>query len=77
MSDREFDQFLDALSYQCPMPLLKTKQAIRHMKSGEVLKVIASDKGSVRDFKAFISHSDHEMLEMFEQNDQFFYYIKK
>lgn len=77
MSEFYFDQLLDATELNCPMPLLKTKQALRYLDVGQVLKVIATDAGSVRDFSAFIEHSEHRMLEMFESDSQYFYYIEK
>ncbi|MEM5527617.1 sulfurtransferase TusA family protein [Gammaproteobacteria bacterium AS21] len=77
MFDNHFDHYLDALAYSCPMPLLKTKQALRHMNVGEVLKVVASDPGSVRDFNAFVKHGNLEMLAMYEYEDQYLYYIRK
>jgi len=77
MFDNHFDHYLDALAYSCPMPLLKTKQALRHMNVGEVLKVVASDPGSVRDFNAFVEHSKLEMLAMYEYEEQYLYFIRK
>lgn len=77
MPEFHFDQYLDATMYNCPMPLLKTKQALRYLDVGKVLKVVATDAGSVRDFSAFIEHSEHEMLEMFEQDQTYYYYIEK
>ena len=77
MSEFHFDEQLDATMYNCPMPLLKTKQALRYLDEGKVLKVVATDAGSVRDFSAFIEHSEHEMLHMFEKEQQYYYFIKK
>ena len=47
------DQELDARGLNCPLPILKTKKALTAMQSGQVLKVVATDAGSVRDFAAF------------------------
>lgn len=72
-----FDQLLDAAGLACPLPLLKTKQALHRMNAGEVLKVIATDSGSVRDFKVFIDLSDHEMVDSFMEDEQYIYIIRR
>ncbi|MEH6445799.1 MAG: sulfurtransferase TusA family protein [Oceanospirillaceae bacterium] len=77
MSELDFDQCLDATAFNCPMPLLKTKQALRYLSPGEVLKVVASDAGAVRDFSAFIEYSEHQMLDMFEREAKYYFYIKR
>jgi TusA-related sulfurtransferase len=68
---------LDVCDLRCPLPLLKAKRALQGLSEGSVLKVIATDPGSKRDFKAYIEHSNHEMLCSFEENSQFVYIIKK
>ncbi|EPJ48148.1 MAG: sirA-like protein [Osedax symbiont Rs1] len=77
MSELYFDEVLDVSAFNCPMPLLKTKQALRSIKKGAVLKVIATDAGSVRDFSAFIQHSAHQLLDMYERDQSFYFYILK
>lgn len=77
MVEQHFDQYLDATAYDCPMPLLKTKQALRHMLPHNVLKVVTCDAGSVRDFSAFIEQGKHQMLAMYEQEQKYYYFIKK
>ncbi|EPJ54986.1 MAG: hypothetical protein OFPI_05200 [Osedax symbiont Rs2] len=77
MSDIHFDQLLDVTDFNCPMPLLKAKQALRHMHKGAVLQVVATDAGSVRDFSVFIEHSGHEMLERYESEQYYYYFIRK
>lgn len=72
----EPDQFVDASGLNCPLPLLKAKQALNRMQTNELLKVVATDAGSVRDFKAFTDLSDHVLLESFTQGDRFIYYIR-
>lgn len=73
----EPDQLLDASDLNCPLPLLKAKQALSKMVTGQVLKVIATDAGSVRDFKAYTDQSDHVLLESFTDQDQFIYLIRR
>jgi len=68
---------LDVTDLRCPLPLLKAKRELNGLSEGGVLKVIATDPGSKRDFSAYIEHSNHEMLCTFEENSQFIYIIKK
>jgi len=53
---------LDATGLQCPMPLLKAKRALNGMAPGERLRVLATDRGSVRDFRVFAEQSGHRLL---------------
>ncbi len=68
---------LDARGLNCPLPILKAKKAINELNSGEVLKVIATDPGSVKDFEAFTKQTGHELLESAEQGGEFVFLIKK
>ena len=77
MSEFKIDQTLDASGLACPMPLLKTKQSLHKMTDGQVLKVIATDAGSIRDVTAFIEHSDHTLLESFTESEPYEYVIRK
>lgn len=56
------DRELDARGLNCPLPILKAKKALADMTSGQVLKVIATDTGSVRDFQAFAKQTGNELL---------------
>ena len=71
------DQKLDACGLTCPLPLLKAKQALNSMNSGEILNIICTDSGSVRDFKVFCQQSGNELLESSEEQGIFSYYLKK
>ena len=57
------DKELDARGLNCPLPILKAKKALADMLSGQTLKVIATDSGSVRDFQAFAKQTGNELLE--------------
>jgi tRNA 2-thiouridine synthesizing protein A len=57
------DKELDARGLNCPLPILKAKKALADMLSGQTLKVIATDAGSVRDFQAFAKQTGNELLE--------------
>ena len=68
---------LDLSGLQCPMPLLKAKLALNGMDQNQVLKVVATDPGSEKDFHLFVQQSNHEILD-FEKNDQsYVYWIRK
>ncbi|KDE38399.1 MAG: sulfurtransferase TusA family protein [Nitrincola lacisaponensis] len=71
------DQLLDTSGLNCPLPLLKAKQALSRMVPGQLLQVIATDAGSVRDFKAYTDQSDHTLLKSFTEQDRFIYIIRR
>ncbi len=68
---------LDLSGLQCPMPLLKAKLALNGMAAGQVLKVIATDPGSERDFHMFAEHSDHRILHFSKDETAYCYWIRK
>lgn len=59
----DIHQELDARGLNCPLPILKAKKALSSMHSGEVLKVVATDPGSLRDFQAFARQTGNELLD--------------
>ncbi len=71
------DAELDAIGLRCPLPLLKAKLKLRDLADGQVLRVIATDLGSVRDFKSYTRLSGHELLSFSEQGGKYCYLIKK
>lgn len=77
MSAPEHDQILDASGLNCPLPLLKAKLALHQLLPGQVLKVIATDAGSVRDFPAYTQVSDHELLHTFTDEQYYIYWIRR
>ena len=68
---------LDASGLNCPLPVLKAQKALKDLAAGEVLKVIASDPGSVEDFEAFCQTTGHELLESEAEDGIFTFVIKK
>lgn len=68
---------VDASGLNCPMPLLKAKQGLKALASGECLEVIATDPGSVRDFKVFSELSGNELLLSQQENERYRYILKK
>ncbi|HIO91852.1 MAG TPA: sulfurtransferase TusA family protein [Leucothrix mucor] len=75
MSD--FNDELDARGLNCPLPILRCKKAINKLESGQVLKIVATDPGSVKDFQAFCKQTGNELLETTEAGDEFTFFIKK
>lgn len=68
---------LDASGLRCPMPVLQTKQEIKMIEIGEVLKVVATDIGTKKDFPAWANRSGNEILEMREDGDSIIWFIKR
>ena len=68
---------LDTRGLNCPLPILKAKKALADMKSGEVLKVVATDPGSMRDFQAFARQTGNELVEQAANNDEFVHYLRR
>jgi TusA-related sulfurtransferase len=71
------DRELDTRGLNCPLPILKAKKALADMASGEVLKVVATDPGSMRDFQAFARQTGNELVEQAARNDEFVHYLKR
>lgn len=71
------DKTEDASDLACPMPIIKTKQALEGMKVGEILKVISTDPGSVSDMKAWTGKTGHALLGQEQSGDQYIFYIRK
>lgn len=72
-----FDKEYDASGLSCPLPILKTKKALAEMASGQVLKVLATDSGSVKDMQAFADQTGNSLLATEEANGKFTFYMKK
>jgi tRNA 2-thiouridine synthesizing protein A len=72
-----FDQELDATGLNCPLPILRAKKSLQEMSVGQVLHIIATDPGSVKDFEAFSKQTGNELLESKEEDGKFFFLIKK
>jgi TusA-related sulfurtransferase len=68
---------LDTRGLNCPLPILKAKKALAEMQSGDVLKVVATDPGSVRDFQAFARQTGNELLEQSSAADEFIHYLRR
>ena len=68
---------LDTSGMNCPLPILKTKKAIKDLASGETLKVLSTDPGSVKDFEAFCRSTGNELMESGEDGGTYNFLIKK
>lgn len=71
------DLELDARGLNCPLPILKSKKALAGMASGQVLKVICTDAGSVRDFQAFARQTGNELLQQDQIGPEFVTWLKR
>lgn len=72
-----FDQELDASGLNCPLPILRAKKSLAGLQSGQVLRIIATDPGSVKDFEAFSKQTGNELMESTEEGGKFLFLIKK
>ncbi|HEX7648280.1 MAG TPA: sulfurtransferase TusA family protein [Noviherbaspirillum sp.] len=73
----DFDKDLDARGLNCPLPILKAKKALAEMTSGQILRVQATDPGSVRDFQAFARQTGNILVGQSEENKEFTFYMKR
>jgi tRNA 2-thiouridine synthesizing protein A len=72
-----FDKEFDASGMSCPLPIVKTKKSLTDMNSGQVLKVISTDSGSVKDMQAFADQTGNTLLESTQEGSKFVFYMKK
>ena len=68
---------IDLSGLQCPMPLLKAKLALNNMEAAQVLKVVATDSASEKDFHMFVDQTKHQILDFQKDDRAYFYWIKK
>ncbi|HLO61442.1 MAG TPA: sulfurtransferase TusA family protein [Azonexus sp.] len=73
----EFDRDLDVKGLNCPLPILRTKKTLAEMESGQILRVVATDPGSLKDFPAFAKQTGNELLEHKEENRIFEFFLKR
>lgn len=72
-----FDQELDACGLNCPLPILRAKKTLAGMDSGQVLRILATDPGAVKDFEAFARQTGHELLDVSEDAGRFAFTLRK
>ena len=73
----EFNKELDTRGLRCPLPILRCKKGMAEIEGGQVLKVVATDPGAVKDFQAFCKQTGHELLSLTEQDKEFTFFIRK
>lgn len=73
----EFNKELDARGLNCPLPILRCKKALVDIQPGQVLKIMATDPGSVKDFQAFCKQTGHELLSQEEHDGEYHFWMKK
>ncbi|MGJ9419464.1 sulfurtransferase TusA family protein [Massilia sp. CMS3.1] len=72
-----FQLDLDARGLNCPLPILKAKKALAELASGEVLRITATDTGSVRDFQAFAKQTGNALLSHSHSNGEFVFLMRR
>lgn len=73
----EFHSELDTNGLSCPLPILRAKKAIQAMDAGQILRVSATDPGSIKDMEAFCKQTGNELLESSQDANAFIFMIKK
>jgi tRNA 2-thiouridine synthesizing protein A len=73
----QFDKEIDTRGLNCPLPILRTKKALGDVLSGQVLKIVATDPGSVKDFETFSRQTGHQLLSHSETGGEFTFLMKK
>ena len=68
---------IDTRGLNCPLPILKAKKALSDMASGQLLKVVATDSGSLRDFQAFARQTGNELVEQQTVGDEFIHVLRR
>jgi len=73
----DFDKEVDTKGLSCPLPILRAKKALAELASGEVLKIVCTDPGSIRDFKAFAKQTGNELLAQETEGELFIHFLKR
>ena len=71
------DKAIDPRGLNCPLPILKAKKALADMQSGQLLKVVATDQGSIRDFQAFAKQTGNELVEQQTVGAEFVHVLRR
>jgi tRNA 2-thiouridine synthesizing protein A len=73
----EYDREVDARGLACPLPILRAKKALADMQSGQILKVVSTDRGSVRDFQAFAKQTGNDLLRQLTADPEFVHFLRR
>lgn len=71
------DKELDVRGLSCPLPILRTRQALKAIEAGKVLKITSTDPGSLRDFEAFATQTGNELVETRQSNGEYVFVLRK
>lgn len=77
LSGQPFDVELDARLLSCPLPILRTKKSLSQMDSGQVLRILATDKDAPKDFEVFCRQTGNELLSSTERDGEFVFYLRR
>ena len=77
MDSHEIDAEVDARGLNCPLPILRAKKALAGMASGQLLRVVATDTGSLRDFQAFARQTGNELVEQRTEGEEFIHVLRR
>lgn len=77
MSGQQFDVELDARQLSCPLPILRCKKSLSQMDSGQVLRILATDKDAPKDFEVFCRQTGNELLSSNEQDGEYSFLIRR
>jgi tRNA 2-thiouridine synthesizing protein A len=73
----QIDKEIDTRGLNCPLPILKAKKALAELASGQLLKVVATDPGSIRDFKAFAKQTGNELIDQDHVDDDYIHVLRR
>jgi tRNA 2-thiouridine synthesizing protein A len=73
----EYDREVDARGLACPLPILRAKKALADMQSGEILKIVCTDRGSIRDFQAFAKQTGNDLLRQLTAEAEFIHFLRR
>ncbi|MGB0723276.1 MAG: sulfurtransferase TusA family protein [Gammaproteobacteria bacterium] len=73
----DFNEELDASGLNCPLPILRAKKALAKLESGQILRVVATDPGSVKDFEAFAKQTGNALLDSGEEGGKYVFRLQK
>ncbi|GAB2469873.1 MAG: sulfurtransferase TusA family protein [Comamonas sp.] len=73
----QVDKEIDTRGLNCPLPILKAKKALAEMQSGQLLKVVATDTGSTRDFQAFAKQTGNELVAQSTEGAEFIHILRR
>ena len=73
----KIDRELDTRGLSCPLPILRTKKTLSEMQSGQVLKIVATDPGAVKDFAAFAKQTGNQLLSSTESHQEFEFLMQR